>query len=643
MTNNHPSKEELNKIIKSEKSLDLNQSHLIEELKKKYSNSYIPYNLEGLINHKNGFFNDAIQNFNQAKEKLVNEDNNNKDLSILYQNIGISYYKLDQKENAVTNLIQSIDLNNYNLISLNLFTQIFLAENINFTKNLKKFLCNLIKLQYIEIDPISAKIQNFLAENFVLNEFLPGLTISKNNGGLKTIEVNFENNFDFELLIGVLAEGLIINHFLEENMTKYRSLIMRKVLEEDTAFLSNKYIISILLSLSKQSKINEFCWNYSSEEKEIIKKIENNILKNNYNNTELLFFAIKAISTYKNIFKAKKITGWLNKNKKNLPKIISEEYTYIKKENEKFLTYSRLFLSKKNNDQVTNKVRRQYEENPYPVWTKMQLHSKKLDVKSYLNNQLSWFDNNIGEIKKPKILIAGCGTGRHAIQTANIVKESSVKAIDISSTSLAYAKIMTEKFGIQNIKFKNQSILELKNKSYDIIESHGVIHHMEDSEKALEVLANNLKKGGLLSLAIYNKMGRKEINFIRDFVKKNEIEPSDKNIVWIREHIKNSTPDKIRKRLILSKDFYSVSGCRDLFFNVQETQFNIKQIKELIEKNDLRFMGFTGLSEIHITNFKKVYSGHSLLDLDCWDDFQKNNEDFFGSMYQFWTQNLVRP
>ena len=41
----------------------------------------------------------------------------------------------------------------------------------------------------------------------------------------------------------------------------------------------------------------------------------------------------------------------------------------------------------------------------------MQLHSKKLDVKSYLNNQLSWFDNNIGEIKKPKILIAGCGTG----------------------------------------------------------------------------------------------------------------------------------------------------------------------------------------------------------------------------------------
>ena len=167
MTNNHPSKEELNKIIKSEKSLDLNQSHLIEELKKKYSNSYIPYNLEGLINHKNGLFNDAIQNFNQAKEKLVNEDNNNKDLSILYQNIGISYYKLDQKENAVTNLIQSIDLNNYNLISLNLFTQIFLAENINFTKNLKKFLCNLIKLQYIEIDPISAKIQNFLAENFV--------------------------------------------------------------------------------------------------------------------------------------------------------------------------------------------------------------------------------------------------------------------------------------------------------------------------------------------------------------------------------------------------------------------------------------------------------------------------------------------
>ena len=640
MTNNHPKKEEIDKIIKSEKNPDLNQSQLIEELKKKYSNSHIPYNLEGLINHKNGHFNDAIQNFNRAKEKLVNEDNNNKDLSILYQNIGVSYNKLSQTENAITSLIQSIDLNNNNLISLNLFTQIFLEKNINFSKNLKKFLCNLMKLQYIEVDPISAKIQNFLAENFVLNEFLPGLTISKNNDGLKTIEVNFEDNFEFELLTGVLAEGLIINYFLEDYMSKYRSFILRKVLEKDTAFLSNKYIISILLSISKQSKINEYCWNYSSEEREIIKKIENNILKNNYNNTALLFFAIKAISTYKNIYIDKKITSWLNKNKKNLPKIISEEYTDIKKENEKILTYSRLFLSKNNNDQVTNKVRRQYEENPYPVWTKMQLHSKKLDVKSYLNNQLNWFDNNVVEIKKPNILIAGCGTGKHAIQTANIVKESSIKAIDISSTSLAYAQIMTEKFGIQNIKFKNQNILELKNKSYDIIESHGVIHHMEDSEKALEVLANNLKKGGFLSLAIYNKMGIKEINFIRDFVKKNEIEPSEKNIVWIREHIKNSTPDKIKKRLILSKDFYSVSGCRDLFFNIQETQFNIRQIKQLIEKNNLRFMGFTGLSETHITNFKKLYSETSLFDLDCWDDFQKNNRDFFGSMYQFWTQKF---
>ena len=112
MTNNHPKKEEIDKIIKSEKNPDLNQSQLIEELKKKYSNSHIPYNLEGLINHKNGHFNDAIQNFNRAKEKLVNEDNNNKDLSILYQNIGVSYNKLSQTENAITSLIQSIDLNN---------------------------------------------------------------------------------------------------------------------------------------------------------------------------------------------------------------------------------------------------------------------------------------------------------------------------------------------------------------------------------------------------------------------------------------------------------------------------------------------------------------------------------------------------
>ena len=49
--------------------------------------------------------------------------------------------------------------------------------------------------------------------------------------------------------------------------------------------------------------------------------------------------------------------------------------------------------------------------------------------------ELKLNDYKIKEVRKPQILIAGCGTGQHSLGTAARFKSSKVLAIDLSLSS----------------------------------------------------------------------------------------------------------------------------------------------------------------------------------------------------------------
>ena len=60
------------------------------------------------------------------------------------------------------------------------------------------------------------------------------------------------------------------------------------------------------------------------------------------------------------------------------------------------------------------------------------------------------------------ILIAGCGTGQHAIETAQRFSPARVLAIDLSLSSLAYAKRQTRAIGLDTIEYAQADILKLE-------------------------------------------------------------------------------------------------------------------------------------------------------------------------------------
>ena len=62
--------------------------------------------------------------------------------------------------------------------------------------------------------------------------------------------------------------------------------------------------------------------------------------------------------------------------------------------------------------------------------------------------KLGFFDYRINDVEDPNILIAGCETGQHSMVAASRFKNVNFLAVDLSLSSLAYAKRKMEGAGL---------------------------------------------------------------------------------------------------------------------------------------------------------------------------------------------------
>jgi tetratricopeptide (TPR) repeat protein len=292
-------------------------------------------------------------------------------------------------------------------------------------------------------------------------------------------------------------------------------------------------------------------------------------------------------------------------------------------------------------DEVSFKVKEQYEAHPYPRWVNLRLSLKPAPIFKVVDEvKLKLFDQKIKEVEFPNILVAGCGTGQNSIETAARFKGSKVLAIDLSMSSLSYAKRKTEEFGIQNIDYMQADILGLGklDRQFDIVESAGVLHHMDDPVAGWRVLTDCLKPGGLMRIGLYSELARQHIVEIRQEISEAGIGSSDEEMKSFRAKVVNSNQDHHRT-ISNSHDFYSLSTLRDLLFHIQEHRFTVSQIQDCLSELGLMFCGFE--TEI-ISQFKLINTkGDDLYDLDKWQDYERANPSTFEGMYQFWCQKTV--
>jgi len=293
-------------------------------------------------------------------------------------------------------------------------------------------------------------------------------------------------------------------------------------------------------------------------------------------------------------------------------------------------------------DEVSSKVRDQYEVSPYPRWVNLGLRLQPAPISKLVEEiKLKLFDDAIKEVEAPNILIAGCGTGQHSMETAARFEGSKVLAIDLSLSSLGYAKRKTEELGIQNIDYMQADILDLGklNRQFDIVESAGVLHHMNDPVAGWRVLTDCLKPGGLMMIGLYSELARQHIVEMRQEISKAGIGSDDAAMKSFRKTM--MTSDHKHHQIILnSGDFYSLSTLKDLLFHVQEHRFTIPQIQDCLSELGLKFCGFE--SAKIVSHFKLANTNtDDPYNLDKWQTYEEANPREFAGMYQFWCQKIA--
>lgn len=280
-------------------------------------------------------------------------------------------------------------------------------------------------------------------------------------------------------------------------------------------------------------------------------------------------------------------------------------------------------------------VRNQYEENPYPRWVKAGTGEPQ-DITACLRQNFPHADvHPVGDAERVDILIAGCGTGRNAIETARKFSAAQLLAVDLSLASLAHALRKTREAGLEmgaalKIDYAQADLLKLGalDRRFDMIESVGVLHHLKDPLAGWRVLLSLLRPGGVMLLGLYSDVARRGLPRL-SASSPGDIRRARQNLLATGEQ---------RDMLTASADFFTTSTCRDLLFHVQESRMTLAQIGAFLREQGLILLGFA-LDDTALAAYRTRFPDDSgATDLDNWQRFEADNPDTFAGMYQFWVQ-----
>ena len=290
--------------------------------------------------------------------------------------------------------------------------------------------------------------------------------------------------------------------------------------------------------------------------------------------------------------------------------------------------------------QVTELVRRRYEESPYPRWLTLAIPERK-SLAELLRANVSPTLQVAEPEGRLEILVAGCGTGRDAIHDAAEFRDAKVTAIDLSRTSLGYAARKAAEYGVSNLQFWHGDILALGplNRRFHMVDSRGVLHHLEDTEAGLRVLAHLLHPGGFLRLALYSKIARRRFTAARKLVRKLNLTDAPDDVRRCRKGILAAPAGSKLAEVRDYSDFYMLSELRDLLFHPYQREFSLDEIAKMLKAQGLQFLGFERLSGKTREQFRRSFpQPGAMADLALWSRFERRHPRTFSSCYIFWAR-----
>lgn len=286
---------------------------------------------------------------------------------------------------------------------------------------------------------------------------------------------------------------------------------------------------------------------------------------------------------------------------------------------------------------ITRAVAEQYELRPFPIWRRI-----TFPVPVRLAEIIRPYNSAISDAlpAQPRILVAGCGTGQQAARIAVRYQGAIVTAIDISEASLSFARRQCAILGVPEIRFCRLDLNEAARlgETYDAVFCAGVLHHLPDPEAGWGALADVLKPGGVMRIAVYSRLGRLRVAAARALLGKLAGRPVDDDLLrQARSLLLRRRDLKAICTVVDSCDFSTLAGTCDLLFHRHEDPFDVLRIECAMRKLGLGLLGFDLRAAQSRAEYAKLFPGDpQCSDFGCWRRFEQKNPSLFLEMYSFW-------
>lgn len=439
------------------------------------------------------------------------------------------------------------------------------------------------------------------------------------------------------LLCALLDAAPVCNIEMERFLTMARHAL----LEAATTDADNIAALNFHSALSRQCFINEYVYAHSDDEIRKAAGLRDSLASALQANADVPALWPLAVAAYFPLCSVPLAARLLERHwPEEIAAVLVQQIREPAEEQQLRATIPRLTDIE---DEVSLQVKNQYEENPYPRWIKTPSAAKARNIAAHLRHKfpLVNFTCPIGS-GSIDVLVAGCGTGQHPIGVAQRIRGAHVTAIDLSMSSLSYAKRKAQELGLSSIWFAQADLLKLGaiDRSFDVIESVGVLHHLADPWAGWQALLSLLRPGGFMKLGFYSEAARRNVVRIRDIIAGQHYGTSADEIRRFRQDLIDLDGEEDFGTITESPDFFSISTCRDLLFHVQEHRMTLTGIDAFLRENKLSFLGFeidAGILHAYKLRFP---DDRSTTCLAQWQVFENENPDTFSGMYQFWIQKI---
>jgi tetratricopeptide (TPR) repeat protein/SAM-dependent methyltransferase len=441
------------------------------------------------------------------------------------------------------------------------------------------------------------------------------------------------------LLQALLENAQVCDLPFERLLTSVRRVVLDDAFETDAGGDPDDGTLTFYCAIARQCFLNEFVYSCSVDELDRVHRLQERIVAALESETVVPAMWVAAVAAYCPLLSLARAEDLLRRSWPECVSAVLTQQITESLDEQNYRTDMRRLTPVE--DSLSRRVQQQYEENPYPRWMKLPPAGRTRSLDLYLREQFPAMQlHSPAEDGDLDILIAGCGTGQESIEMAQQFPAARVLAVDLSLSSLAYAKGKTKRLGISNLEYAQGDITKLGSIgcTFDLISSVGVLHHLEDPMVGCRQLVSLLRPGGYMRLGLYSERARQNITAARELIVEERYGSDAKDIRRCREALTSGENARKFAKVTSFRDFYATSEVRDMLFHVREHRFTLLRIQEMLAELRLDLVGF--LLEPHIVNkYKMRYpDDRAKTHLKHWAAFEAEFPDTFTGMYVFWAR-----